>query len=73
VQLQNTRLLIGVSECRRILLKADGATKLRHLMFLDRFSRTVQNVGAPTYCAREMRKLYVGAGDNVDEMNLRCC
>jgi len=46
VKLQNTRLFIGLSECGRVLCKADDAAKLRHCEFLNR-----------CFCAMPKRRL----------------
>jgi hypothetical protein len=43
-------------------------------MFLNRCFRACRETPARRVrCAQMTQKLYVEAGDNVDEMNLRCC
>jgi hypothetical protein len=74
VELQNTRLLIGLSERGCVLYKADGATNCDiSCSSIAAFAQLAKRRRAHVRCARMTQKLYVGAGDNVDEMNLRCC
>ena len=69
VELHEPGLLIGPSELGRVLFKADDAASLRQVA--DHRDRNAVFDGFGV--SNERIELYVGARDDVDEMNLHCC